>query len=85
MNISVQIERLILEGVTLAPEQRALLKTSLEAELGRLLATEGLSPSLQSGGWVSSLPAPLIQLDSNSNPTQMGQQIARAVYGGLGS
>lgn len=61
-----------------------LLKAAVEAELGRLLAADGLADSLMSGGAMPSMRAPGIRLPSDSNPTRLGQQIGRAVYGGIG-
>lgn len=85
MNINVNIERLVLEGVSVPPSQRPLLQAAVEAELGRLLTAEGLSAGLRSGGVVPRVPGGTIQLSPESNPTQLGQQIAQAVYGGIGT
>jgi hypothetical protein len=85
MNVNVHIERLILDGIDLPRRDRAALKASVSAELGRLLADGGLSPAVRAGGAVRSLPAGGIQLAAQSEPTHLGQQIARAVYGGLGT
>lgn len=85
MNINVNIERLVLEGVSVPPSQRPLLQAAVEAELGRLLTAEGLGAGLRSGGVVPRVSAGTIQLSPESNPTQLGQQIAQAVYGGIGT
>ncbi|MUL34942.1 hypothetical protein [Gloeocapsopsis dulcis] len=85
MNINVHIERLILDGVPIAPSQRPLLQAAVEAELGQLLAEQGLAPNLLTRGAVPRVPADTIQLTSESDPIQLGQQIAQVVYGGLGS
>lgn len=84
MNISVHIERLILDGLPLAPDQRRLLQAAVEAELASLLASRGLAPGLLAGGAVPSLPADSIALTNDGDPTRLGHQIARAVYGGIG-
>ena len=83
MNVTVNIERLILEGLPLAPWQRPLLAAAVEAELGRLLAKGGLGGELAGGGAVPSLPAGPIELPSDGDPSALGAQIAQAVYGGL--
>jgi hypothetical protein len=85
MNINLHIEQLVLDGVSVPPNQRPLLQAAVEAELTRLLTAEGLGLGLRSGGAVPRLSAGTIQLSSEGNPTQLGQQIARAVYGGIGS
>lgn len=84
MNINVNIERLILEGVSIPVSQRPLLQAAVEAELARLLTADGLASSWETLGAVPSLSAGVIQLNSDINPTQLGQQIAQSVYRGMG-
>lgn len=83
MNINLHIERLVLDGVNIAPGQRHLLQASVETELTRMLTEGGLSPSLAQGINLSRVSANGIQLTGN-NPTQIGRQIAQSVYGGIG-
>ena len=84
MNINVNIERLILDGVSVPHAQRPLLQAAVEAELERLLAEGGVGAEWRSGGAVPSVPATPIQLSPDGNPTQWGHQIAQSVYGGIG-
>lgn len=85
MSIKVHIERLVLDGLPVERHQAPLIQTAVEVELARLLVADGLAPTLKSGGGATpSVSAPGIQLSSDSNPAQIGQQIARAVYGGIG-
>jgi hypothetical protein len=84
MNVSVHVERLILDGLPLAHAERPALQAAVQAELARLLTEGGLSPALRGGGTRPSLPAGGIELTPSSEPGQLGRQIARAVYGGLG-
>ena len=83
MNINLHIERLVLDGLEIAPEQRPVLQAAVERELSRLLTERGLSPSLAQGIAVPQISTGGIQL-INSNPTQIGQHIAQSVYGGIG-
>lgn len=83
MNINLHIDRLILDGVNIAPNQRHLLQASVEAELTRLLTDRGLAPSLAQGTALPRLSVSSMQLTGN-NPAQLGQQIAQSVYGGIG-
>jgi hypothetical protein len=80
MNINIDIEKLVFEGMAMSPSQRRLLQASVEAELGRLLATEG-GPNKWKAGRVE--PSGAIQLKPGTNFTQMGQQIAQRIYGGM--
>jgi hypothetical protein len=84
MNINVHIERLVLDGIAIPAHQRPLLQAATEAELARLLAINGLAPHLLSGGAMPHVPVGSIQLAAGSKPAQLGQQIAQAVYGGIG-
>lgn len=85
MNINVSIERLILDGLSLSHSQRPLVQAAVEAELSRLLAADGLASHLQSGGALPNIRGGNIQLAQHSDPHTLGQQIAQAVYGGIGS
>jgi hypothetical protein len=84
MNINLHIERLVLDGVNIEPQQRPLLQQALQTELTRLLATGGLPQEFASGLAVPRISAPSIPLAANSNPALLGQQIARSAYGGIG-
>lgn len=83
MTINLHIDRLILDGIDLPPGQRPRLQAAVADELGRLLTAEGISPGLVANRAVPQVPAGTMQLNAQANPTQMGQQIARAVYQGL--
>ena len=56
MNINLKINRLILEDIDLSPSQRALLQTTVESELSRLLAVKGIPQHLEQGGNITKLP-----------------------------
>lgn len=83
MNINLHIERLILDGVNIAPDQRHLLQASLTIELTKLLNQSGLAANFIEGLAIPKLTANGLQLTGN-NPTQLGRQIAQSVYGGIG-
>lgn len=83
MNINLHIERLVLDGVNIAPDQRHVLQASVTAELTRLLNHGGLAPSLVEGVALPRITTSGIRL-TNNNPTHIGQQIAQSVYGGIG-
>ena len=84
MNINVHIERLVLDGLPVVRHQAPFVQAAVEAELARLLVTKGLTPDLQSVGRATpNVNAPGIQFTSDSSPAELGQKIARAVYGGI--
>jgi len=84
MNINLHIDRLVLDGIPLDSHQRPLLQQALQGELTRLLANGNLHPDFAGGIALHKLTVPGIQLAESPQPTQLGQQIARAVYGGIG-
>jgi hypothetical protein len=83
MNITVNIERLILDGLPSGPGQAARAQAAVEAEMARLIAERGLAGTLQSDAALSSISAGTIQLTTDSRPSQWGRQIARTIYGAL--
>lgn len=84
MNINLHIERLVLDGLEISPEQRPVLQAAVEGELSRLLTERGVSPSLAHGKAVPRLSARDIQTAGASSPIELGHQIAQSVYGGIG-
>ncbi len=82
--INLYIERLVLDGVQLAPGGRPLLQAAVEAELTRLMANGDLSDALQSGGALYNVRTAGIEVANDGSPARLGEQIAGAVYGGIG-
>jgi hypothetical protein len=84
MNIDLHIERLVLDGLNVGAGQGAQVKAAVEAELTRLLASGGVSEELQSGGALYKLRTAGIEVANDKSPARLGEQIAGAVYGGIG-
>ncbi|BAY24868.1 hypothetical protein NIES2100_46660 [Calothrix sp. NIES-2100] len=78
MNINLHIEKLILDGLDIPRSQRELLKATVETELGKLLASQELPKN-----WQPNVSIPTIEVAPKSHPSQMGQQIAQAIYQGM--
>jgi len=83
MKIVLDIERLVLDGVTATPAEAARIGFAVERELTRLLGAAALPPRLTSGGAVESVPAAHLDLAGRNTPEAIGQGIARAVHSGL--
>lgn len=83
MNIRLHIEQLVLDGLPIIPSQMPLVQAEVEAELTRLVAENGIASELASGVSVPSIRVDAIEY-SGGSPSQMGQKIARSVYGGIG-
>jgi hypothetical protein len=84
MNIRLHIEQLVLDGLPVTRGQSAQVKAAVEAELGRLLSERGVSRELASGGALPGVDAPALRTSRGTSPTQLGTQIARSVYAGVG-
>lgn len=87
-NITLHIDRIVLEGIPLSAHQRHLLKTSLETHLTELLAQSGLSQQFSQGLAVPRLVATDFQLNVSdlhrpSGIANLSRQIASSVHGGL--
>lgn len=83
MKIAVHIERLILDGLPVERRDAAAVQAAVQAELTRLIGTEGLAQNLMSGSAMPVARGGAIQLTSESDPTHLGTQIAQAVHRGL--
>ena len=82
MNIQLHIERLILDGIALGAGERPGLQAAVEMELGRLLAERGIADGLASGVALDSVRGGAVQLTGAPGASGLGNQVARAVYGG---
>jgi hypothetical protein len=80
MNVHLHIDRLILEGLPAEASHGELIRAAVEAELARLLASGRLN--LSSGAFAR-VPAPVVQVTSQSSSTELGQQVGRALYGAV--
>ncbi len=83
MNIKLHIDRLILEGLPVGATDGPGVRSAVESELTRLLTIGGVSESLQSGA-IPQIRADALRYSEHSDPKQLGQQIARSLYGGIG-
>lgn len=83
MSIELHIERLVIDEAALGGERGGSVRTTLEAELGRLLAQPGAAAALRSLDAAAALPP--VTLPSAGHPHErLGPRIATAVQRGLG-
>jgi hypothetical protein len=83
MKINLHIERLILDGLPVNSHDGPQVRAAVQAELSRLLGSQGFSEELQAGGAFPAVRARPIHLESQAGPRQIGRQIAHSVYRGL--
>ena len=84
MNINLHIERLVVDGLPLEQRQGPHLQAVIEHELTRLLTDGRLAAQFSSGGTLASVKGGSVQLAERASPAGLGQQIAAAVYDGVG-
>ncbi|PYI66562.1 hypothetical protein CVV68_13405 [Arthrobacter livingstonensis] len=93
MDIDVQIERLVLDGLELGPGGADALAAALEAELSRSLAATGAglragSPSVPDAagpafGSTGRLVLPPVAVTAGMQPGLLGRRIGATLAGGL--
>lgn len=83
MDVTINIERLVLDGISITYQEQPLLQASIETELGRLIRDGGFGRGLNADCAMDSLSAGDIDLVDEKNHIDLGVQIARAVYSGL--
>jgi hypothetical protein len=79
--VDLHIEELVLDGFN--PGDRHRIGAAVEAELARLFAERGVSPSLAWGAELATLDGGSFDVAPGAGPEQVGGQVAQAVYGGL--
>jgi hypothetical protein len=84
MNITIKIERLIFDGIAIPQRQRAIVQSSCEDELTRLLAANGLSLDLQTSGMQKTMRGGSLEVMSDETPQVLGRKLAQAIYRGIG-
>ena len=83
MNINLHIERLVLDGLPVAPSQGAQVQALVERELARLLAQDGISKQLQSGLALHRVGAEEILSSQGVGIQTIGRQIAGAIHSSI--
>lgn len=79
--IDVEIGELVLEGV--ARGDRYRIAEAMQQELGRLFQEQGLPAGLENGPDRRSLNRVPCPMTAGMTAEAIGQQLARAIYGGL--
>jgi hypothetical protein len=83
MKINLHIERLVLNEVSVEPNQRAELKVAVETELRQQLVSQGIGSAIQSNNNRHLVSGGSISIDNIYKPESFGQQIGNAVYIGI--
>lgn len=79
--VHVHIDRLVLNGF--ARGDSAEIAAAVRAELGSLLAAQGVPAGLARGAALASADGGALRMSPGMGPAAVGKGVARAVYGGL--
>lgn len=80
--IEINIEKLVLEGFGHA--DRHQIGEAVEQELIRLFTEQGIPTGLEKGGNIARLDGGAIEIAPGSKASNIGINISKSVYGGLG-
>jgi hypothetical protein len=82
--VHVRVERLVLDGLAVAPAERAAVVAALEQELARLLREPGRVPDrLRTTSRVARLRGGADLAPADGDARAMGAGIARSVHAGM--
>lgn len=81
MKIVLHVDRIVLDGLDVAPGDAPRIRAAVERELARLFA--GTPTERFTGGATPRLSAPGIASVRGETPEALGGRIAAAVHGGL--
>lgn len=84
MIIHLHVERVVLHGLAFEAGGADAFRRALGAELSRLLRGE-IPLTGSSGGAVPLVRTAPVMLEPGAAPARVGEQVAQAVYGSLGS
>jgi hypothetical protein len=83
MSIHLHIDRLVLDGFDLQAGQGPALQAALQAEVGRLLAEQGLGDGFRQGGAMAYVRGAELQPPAAPGPAPLGRQIGAALHQSL--
>jgi len=82
-SVELRIDRLVLEGV--APGDRYHVADAVQSELARLLIDQGVLANRNAAAHERQLDGGTIHIASGMRAASVGEQIAQAIHGCLGS
>jgi hypothetical protein len=81
-NVTLHIERLVLDGFAYSLHERGLLQVALQQELRSLVDRGGLA-NLTGEGMTPALNAEAIPVSATTRPAQVGTMVANSVFNSL--
>lgn len=84
MKIHLHIDRLLLEELPIDRQAAPRVQAAVEQALAQLVQDQGLPAGLTSAA-LAKWQGGVLQVATGQSPEDLGQGIAQAIYGGLGS
>lgn len=81
--LSMQIDRVVLHGVSLAPPDGARVERALSQALHRLITDGNADLQQLQPQAIDRLQLPELRLEPGATPEQLGHRLAAALWGGL--
>lgn len=85
MNVTLHIERVVLDGLPVSEGGGPHVQAAIETELARLITVGGVSAAFEAGQVVPSVRGGDIQMTPGGSHDDLGRHIAGALYGGIGN
>ena len=82
-DILLNIDSLVLDGINLSPADAEIVRQTVQAELGRLLTAGNISSTPRNLVSLPKIAAPAVYLSHGGTPKDIGNSVARSVYGSL--
>jgi hypothetical protein len=84
-DVTIHIERLVLDGFAMNAAEAGRVRLAIELELARLFTEQGAPASLASIGSVPSMPAAGVQYAPQTSGADLGASVARSLYRSFGA
>lgn len=85
MNVSLRIDRVVLDGgLPVSPPQLPELRAAIQAELVKLIGTNGLAPEPLAGAPARRIAPSALTVNAGTTAHQIGVDVGRAVFGSCG-
>jgi hypothetical protein len=84
MRVHLHIDRIVLDGISLASSETARLVRALERELANAATLEAGDLALFAARAIESMASPEIKLSQEPSGIEIGEQLAQSVHAGLG-
>jgi len=83
MNINLHIDRLIIDGIDIGPQQKKELLHALESSLKQQLLAQGAGTAIRSHAHRNSVNGGAINVGTGADPVRLGRMIGKAICKGI--